>query len=290
VHSPRIPLGSRRRISRQAAGLEKIQIFVSSLISALLSKLSFSPRLTALLRHNHKLQVRPPRHSSPLHGPTNNNNISIVLRSSSSNLPQVPRSSAIREPPHSRLVDLPHLSNHYWSLKRQKLSSISSIFGIQALDHAPHGCCLISTLHSRYPCYSSRAVLRKHSRRTTRSSSHFCLIHGLSLLSSALSRHLVIIAIAIRLVQPSIYLWSSSCCPTDHVTLSLSLYSPIVAAAVISVFQVTLSLSSCRCYAHLCCRPLHPRHKSQHPSLAGARPLERAYCHESCYVSYGLNL
>jgi hypothetical protein len=152
-----------QEIPRQAAGLEKIQIFVSSLISALLSKLSFSPRLTALLRHNHKLQVRPPRHSSPLHGPTNNNNISIVLRSSSSNLPQVPRSSAIREPPHSRLVDLPHLSNHYWSLKRQKLSSISSIFGIQALDHVPHGCCLISTSHSWYPCYSSQAVLRKHS-------------------------------------------------------------------------------------------------------------------------------
>ena len=43
-------------------------------------------------------------------------------------------------------------------------------------------------------------------------------------------------------------------------------------------------------YAHLRCRPLHPRHESQHPSLAGARPLERAYCHESRYVSYGLNL
>jgi hypothetical protein len=42
-------------------------------------------------------------------------------------------------------------------------------------------------------------------------------------------------------------LWSSSCCSTDHVTLSLSLYSPIVAAAIISVSQVILSLSSCRC-------------------------------------------
>jgi hypothetical protein len=59
-------------------------------------------------------------------------------------------------------------------------------------------------------------------------------------------------------------------------------YSPFVAAAVISVSQVILSLSSCR-YR---CRPLHPRHKSQHLSLAGARPLERAYCHESCYVSF----
>jgi hypothetical protein len=65
--------------------------------------------------------------------------------------------------------------------------------------------------------------------------------------------------------------WSSSCCPTDHVTLSLSLYSHIVAATVISVSQVILLLSSCRCR----CRPLHPRHKSQHLSLAGARPLER---------------
>jgi hypothetical protein len=61
-------------------------------------------------------------------------------------------------------------------------------------------------------------------------------------------------------------------------------YSPFVAAAVISVSQVILSLSSCCCCCR--CRPLHPRHKSQHPSLAGAWPLERAYCHESCYVSF----
>jgi hypothetical protein len=59
-------------------------------------------------------------------------------------------------------------------------------------------------------------------------------------------------------------------------------YSPFVATAVISVSQVILSLSSCRCR---CC-PLHPHHKSQHPSLAGAQPLERAYCHESRYVSF----
>jgi hypothetical protein len=102
----------------------------------------------------------------------------------------------------------------------------------------------------------------------------------LSLLSSALSRKPV--AITIRLVQPSLYLWSSSCCPTDHVNLWLSLYSPFVAAAVISVSQVILSLSSCRCR---CC-PLQLRHESQHPSLAGAQPLERAYCHEWCYVSF----
>jgi hypothetical protein len=38
------------------------------------------------------------------------------------------------------------------------------------------------------------------------------------------------------------------------------------------------------------CRPLHPCHKSQHPSLAGAPPLERVYCHESRYVSYSLKL
>jgi hypothetical protein len=63
-------------------------------------------------------------------------------------------------------------------------------------------------------------------------------------------------------------------------------YSPFVAAAVISVSQVILSLSSCRCRCRCCCRPLHPRHKSQHSSLAGARPLERAYCHESRYVSF----
>jgi hypothetical protein len=59
-------------------------------------------------------------------------------------------------------------------------------------------------------------------------------------------------------------------------------YSPFVATAVISVSQVILSLLSCRCR----CRPLHPRHKSQHPNLAGARTLERVYCHESRYVSF----
>jgi hypothetical protein len=61
-------------------------------------------------------------------------------------------------------------------------------------------------------------------------------------------------------------------------------YSPFVAATVISVSQVILSLSSCRCRCR--CRPLHPHHKSQHLSLAGARPLERAYCHELRYVSF----
>ena len=94
----------------------------------------------------------------------------------------------------------------------------------------------------------------------------------LLLLSSALCRHLV--AIAIRLVQPSLYLWF-------FIMLS---YKSRRSTAVISVSQVILSISSCRC--RRC--PLHPRHKLQHLSLAGAQPLERAYCHESHYISCGL--
>jgi hypothetical protein len=82
--------------------------------------------------------------------------------------------------------------------------SIQRIFGIQPLDHS---CCSISTSDSRYSCYSSQAVLRKHSPRTIAVRRTSSLIHSLSLLSSALSGHLLI-AIAIRLVQPSLYLWS----------------------------------------------------------------------------------
>jgi hypothetical protein len=103
----------------------------------------------------------------------------------------------------------------------------------------------------------------------------------LSLLSSALSRHLATIAIC--LVQPSLYLWSSSCCPTDHVTLSLSLQSlrrfcqePVPPSSQ----ALKLSSRSHPVAVHLRRRPLHPRHESQHTSFAGAQSLERAYCHE----------
>jgi len=163
-----------------------------------------------------------------------------------SNLRQVPRSSAIREPPHSRGVEQPHFSNHYWSLKRQKLSSIPRCLRYPSSRSRSSRLLFNFDLHSRYSrATAHRLSSTKHSLVPPLFFAHSQSHSRLSLLSSALSRHLV--AIAIRLVQPSIYLWSSSCCPTDHVTLSLSLYGPIVAAAVISVSQVILSLSSCRC-------------------------------------------
>jgi hypothetical protein len=56
---------------------------------------------------------------------------------------------------------------------------------------------------------------------------------------------------------------------------------------VIAVSQVILSHPDPR--SHLAAvphrRPLHPRHEPQHQGLAGARPLERAYCHESVSVA-----
>jgi hypothetical protein len=109
-------------------------------------------------------------------------------------------------------------------------------------------------------------------------------------LCAALCRHLVITT---RLVQPTYTFGPSSCCPIDHVTLSLSLYQPFV-ASIKNPCRRHLSLSShplasshprshvVAVYPHLRCHPLHPRHESQHPSLAGTRPLEGVYCHEPC--------
>jgi hypothetical protein len=130
---------------------------------------------------------------------------------------------------------------------------IRRIFGIQNLDH---GCCLIPL-------------------------SHFVSFTALAICPP---RYVVtVITIAIRLVQPSLYLWSSSCCPTDHVTLSLSLHYLRRFHQEPTPPSSQSLKSSSRFYpvaVHLRRRPLHPRHESQHPSLTGVRPLERAYCHE----------
>ena len=142
------------------------------------------------------------------------------------------------------MPDIHTSPNHYWSLKRQKLSLISSSsvpkFSITLLTVVVPSRLRILGI----PCCSSRAVLGKHSCTTavlrTFAFKSFrmlrficlwqtlrvaeapllanifdqdhrilriCLIHGLSLLSSTRYPVLsIILAIAIRLVQPSLYL------------------------------------------------------------------------------------
>jgi hypothetical protein len=87
------------------------------------------------------------------------------------------------------------------------------VFSHHVADHL-----LYQTIH----IVTDDPAFGKHPRSRS-SHSCICLIHGLSLLSSALSRHLV--AIAIRLVQPSIYLWSL-------ILLSYRLRHSITAATV----------------------------------------------------------
>jgi len=60
----------------------------------------------------------------------------------------------------------------------------------------------------------------------------------------------------------------SSCCSTNLTTPPLSSQSS------------KLSSRSYPVAVHHRRRPLHLRHESQHRSLTGVRPLERAYCHE----------
>src|SRR6202453_3646648 len=98
-------------------------------------------------------------------------------------------------------------------------------------------------------------------------------------------------AIAIRLVQPSLYLYLRSLIllsyATDPVNPSLSYgFSPLPSIVrVISVSQVILSISSCRCSSSSSSSTSTSRIAAS--SLTGVRPLERAYCHESaCYISY----
>jgi hypothetical protein len=206
-----------------------------------------------------------------------------------SNLRQVPRSSAIREPPHSRGVEHPHSSNHYWSLKRQKLSLIPRCLRYPSSRSRSSWLLFnFDFAFSVFSCYSSLAVLYKAFSRTTAVLRTFSVSFTVYRYFPALSRHLV--AIAIRLVQPSLYLGPH---PVVLQTTSLYCYRSTVPSSLPLSSQF-LKLSSrshpVAVYAHLRGRPLHPRHESQHPSLAGARPLERAYCHKSRYISYGLSL
>ena len=143
--------------------------------------------------------------------------------------------------------------------------------------------CSISTYHSRYPCYSSPAVLCKHSPVPPRFFAISFTVYRFS------SRYLVTLSLSLSASFNRAYTFGpSSCCPTNHVTLSLSLQSlrRFHQEPTLLSFQ-SLKLSSCSypVAVHLRRRPLHPRHESQHPSLAGARPLERAYCHEHVRIA-----
>src|ERR1700677_1115275 len=86
----------------------------------------------------------------------------------------------------------------------------------------------------------------------------------------------------------------SSCCPTDPVSTAVLRFLESHVAVknprcghIISVSQVILSYPRSHiAVPHYRRRRPHLRHESQHPSFAGAQPLERAYCHESmCYIS-----
>jgi hypothetical protein len=178
-----------------------------------------------------------------------------------------------------------HCSSSPHATSRSYPRSLIHSFSTQTLDRAAH-CC--SNLELSF-LVSMLQLTGCPPQAFSRTSAGLCnQSHSrLSLLSSTLCRHLVTITIC--LVQLSLCLWSSFCCPTDHVTLLLSLYSPFGAATVISV-SLKLSSRSHLVAVYPCCRRLYSRHESQHPSLAGAQPLERAYCHESRYVSFGLNL
>jgi hypothetical protein len=127
--------------------------------------------------------------------------------------------------------------------------------------------------------------LKSRSRLLLNSALLLYLIHG--------SRYcppryvVIVITIAIRLVQLSLYLylWSSSCYPTDHVTLSLSLQylrrfhhartTPPssqflkLSSRILSLFIFVVVL-----YIHVTNRSI------QASQEFGLSPLERAYCHE----------
>jgi hypothetical protein len=89
--------------------------------------------------------------------------------------------------------------------------SIRRIFGIQDLDH---GCCSISTSDSRYSCYSSQAVLRKHAAF---SSYHRC--------SSHIQSHSRFIAIVLRAISSPCHRYRYPPCSTEPIPLVLILLS-----------------------------------------------------------------
>jgi hypothetical protein len=146
--------------------------------------------------------------------------------------------------------------------------SLVLIFGIQALDHASHGCCCsISSSHSRYSCYSSQAVLCKHSPRTTAVLRTFAV-------------SFTVIAIALRAISsPCHYRYPPR--STEPIPIPLVLHHVVL--QISPLHHCHFSLSSYP-LAHPVAihlrRTLPPRHELQHPSLTGVRPLERVYCHE----------
>jgi hypothetical protein len=141
-----------------------------------------------------------------------------------------------------------------WQLSKVlRRPSIQRIFDIQALDH---GCYLIPLSYSvSFTVIASPRAISSHC--------HYCyptLSHSRLSLLPAPSRHLVTIAIRlVTLVQPSIYLRSfillsygfSSAYPHMYQVLHSRRLATFVknpcCHLLISVIQVILSLSSCRC-------------------------------------------
>jgi hypothetical protein len=132
----------------------------------------------------------------------------------------------------------------------------------------------IPTYHSWYPCYSSQAVLRKHSLVPPQFFAT-SLIHGYHFTP----RYVVTLSLSLSASFNQAHTFGpSSCCPTNPATPPPSFQSPKLSSCSYSVAVHLLRR-----------RPLYLRHESQHPNLTGVRPLERAYCHELHYISYGLN-
>ena len=171
--------------------------------------------------------------------------------------------------------------NHYWSSLKLRRSYLRShvIFSIQALDHAPRGCCLLSTSHSLGILVLQRTGCHWQAFSYHRCSSHIRnLIHGYRYCPP---RYLVTLSLSLSASFNRAYTFG----PHPVVLQTTSLYhcrSTVPSSLPQSSQSLKLSSRShpVAVYAHLRCRPLHSRHESQHPSLAGARPLERAYCHD----------
>src|ERR1700677_725574 len=144
------------------------------------------------------------------------------------------------------------MMSHQAALSQSHLRSLVRIFSTKALDYAPRMLLFnldfvsssVSMLQLSCPLQGILSYLRGSSQSHSR----------LSLFSRALCRH-CLSAIAIRLVQPSIYLRSLILLSyaTDPVNPSLSYgFSPLPSVVrVISVSQVILSISSCRCSSSL---------------------------------------
>jgi hypothetical protein len=106
-------------------------------------------------------------------------------------------------------------------------------------------------------------VLRKHPHRTTRASSPS---HSWLSLFPKLCRHCHHYRYLPRLTE----------------LIPLVLHHDVLQILPLHLCYLTFSSYplSYPVAVHLRRRPLHLRHKSQHPSLTGVQPLGRAYCHE----------